>query len=479
VTRRPSSSSWGSCPPRYGTERNLERATIGPDVEAAAVILTGAPFMPWQRHVTDIAGEIDPATGLLHYEIVVLVVPRQQGKTTALEPKLVHAARRRPDVDVVYTAQDRQMARRRLLDDLVDKRLARCRPLAGHWKARRSNGSEGIRWSNGSQITTVANTDEAGHGLTLDLAVIDEAFSHPDLTVVTALEPTTITRPDPQVWIVSTIGDGTDGLLLHYQDIGLAALADPTTRVAYFEWSATEHDDRMDPAVWARVMPALGRTITTDRIRSRFATLDPGVIDRAYLCRRPTAELVAPLPPAAWATCAVPDTYPAPPYVIAVTVNASRTLTSIAVAGAGSEAGRVSVVVDTRPGVTWAAPAVVELAGRLRADEVVADRRGGAGSIIDAATHLGRPVRELGPGDVVTYAGTFHDLVTDLELEHPADELLDIGAARAVTRPLGEAWAWDGRRSPVEVAPLVAATNAAGAHRERFGPIAAAGGRIY
>ena len=42
----------------------------------------GWPLMGWQRYVADVAGEIDPATGLFAYAAVGLTVPRQSGKTT-------------------------------------------------------------------------------------------------------------------------------------------------------------------------------------------------------------------------------------------------------------------------------------------------------------------------------------------------------------------------------------------------------------
>lgn len=454
-----------NCPPRFGTARNHERATRGPDVEAVGMMLGRHAFMPWQRHVVDVANELDPDTGMLYYETVVLIVPRQQGKTTLLEPTLFAAARRRRDIDVIYTAQDRQMSKRRLIDELADKRLARRPELAGKYTVRRSNGSEAITLYNGSRISTAANTDAAGHGLTLDLAVIDEAFAHDDLTVVTALEPTTITRPDPQVWIVSTVGDGTDGLLLHYQDIGMASLTDPDTRVAFFEWSAPDDADRHDPATWWATMPALGHTITERRIASRFATLDPAVIDRAYLCRRPTVDLTAKLPPADWMACYDPSVMPAAPYTIAVTVNAARTHTSVAVCGAGTEPGTVAVAVDRRPGVSWAPAALGELATRHRPSVILADRRGGAGSIIDAGPRFGATITELTAADVVTYCGDLYDMVTDHTFRHAGQTELDDAAEQAVTRPLGDAWAWDSRRSPVDVSALVATTNAAGAWR--------------
>ena len=455
--------------PTYETLRT-DRPTRGANIEAASLLIGRVPFMDHQRLIADVANEIDPATGLLWYDTVVVVMPRQQGKTTLLEPSLVAAALRRPDVDVVYTAQDRQMSKRRLIDELADKRLARRPELSGQFKVRRSNGSESIRWGNGSQITTVANTDQAGHGLTLDLAVLDEAFSHDDLTVVTALEPTTVTRPDPQLWIVSTVGDGSDGLLQHFQELGQTSLTDPSTRVAFFEWSATDDEDRDDPAVWARVMPALGTTIDAERIRSRRANLTPEVFDRSYLCRRPSFGDLAKLPPDAWEDCrSSSEVRPVAPFVMSLAVSQDRGSVSVAVAG--SVEGRTGVVVDFLSGSSSVVAAeIVEIYHSLaHGAPVVADRRAGAGALIDALSLLGLPVEDLSTAQLVTNTGTFYDAVVERELWHDSQQRLDSAAAGATSRPLGDAWAWDSRRSPGNIAPLIAATNAVGVHRSRFG----------
>jgi len=463
--------------PRFGTVRS-DRPTRGPEVEAASLLISRQTFMPWQRYVSDIANEIDPDTGLLWYETVVIVVPRQQGKTTMIEPQLVTAALRRKDIDVVYTAQDRQMSKRRLIDELADKRLGRRPELTGQFKVRRSNGSESIRWANGSQITTVANTDEAGHGLTLDLAVLDEAFSHDDLTVVTALEPTTLTRPDPQVWVVSTVGDGTDGLLQHYQELGERSLLDPRSRVAYFEWSATDEDDRDDPDCWARVMPALGHTVDLDRIRSRRATLTPESFDRSYLCRRPLAELSAKLPAGSWTACGSSDPTPITfdgPVVVAVDVAADRASTSIAVSGMQTS-GVLGVVSHSIDSVSVAAvDEILQLCAHLGPAVLLADRRAGSGALIDALTIAGRPVTEVTAAMLVTYCGSMYDAVVANELEHDRQPALAAAATQAISRPLGDAWAWDRRRSPVELSRLISATLAVGAHRATFGRSARSG----
>lgn len=108
----------GAAQPRYGTRRCWERPTLGSHVEAISMVMTGEPFMPHQRYIADVTHEIDPVTGLLYYELVVIVIPRQSGKTTLLEPTMIRRAQAGPDVDVVYTAQTRDMAKRRLIDDL-------------------------------------------------------------------------------------------------------------------------------------------------------------------------------------------------------------------------------------------------------------------------------------------------------------------------------------------------------------------------
>ena len=75
------------------------------------------------------------------------------------------------------------------------------------YTVRLSNGKERILWNqNGSIIRPSATTPTAGHGKTLDLAIIDEAFAHTDLRVDQSFGPPMLTRPEPQTWIVSTAG---------------------------------------------------------------------------------------------------------------------------------------------------------------------------------------------------------------------------------------------------------------------------------
>src|SRR5829696_3046408 len=248
------------CPPLYGTLRDPSRDTLGGAVAAIADQL-GTPFMGWQRQVADVAMEVDPATGRLAYREVVLTTPRQSGKTTLELAAMVHRCRTWPRSRVLYSAQDRIHARLKWEDDHVAA-LERS-PFAGEFKVRYQRGDEAIRWANGSRHGITAPGEKAGHSDVLDLAVADEAWGLEDSKLEQGLSPTMVTRPQPQLWVVSTAGTHRSGYLRGKVDAGRArAAAGGHGAVCYFEWSAAEGSDPGSPTTWRSCMPALGHTVT-------------------------------------------------------------------------------------------------------------------------------------------------------------------------------------------------------------------------
>src|SRR5262245_9995567 len=138
------------CPPRWATRRRPDRQTLGPRVAEVAELL-GTPLMPWQRHVVDVALEVDPDTGLLVYREIDLTVPRQSGKTFLLLAVMIHRALgfgQRQRQRILYTAQTRNDARRKWEDEHVQ--VLQRSPLRNRFTVRKSNGAEAIRWRNGS-----------------------------------------------------------------------------------------------------------------------------------------------------------------------------------------------------------------------------------------------------------------------------------------------------------------------------------------
>ena len=109
-----SPDSWLACPPRYGTPRREDRPTRGGDVARFAQAV-GTDLMPWQRHVADVALEVEPSTGRLRYRRVVLTVPRQSGKTTLMLATFLHRSLGMGSAQIsAYAAQNGLDARVRL-----------------------------------------------------------------------------------------------------------------------------------------------------------------------------------------------------------------------------------------------------------------------------------------------------------------------------------------------------------------------------
>jgi hypothetical protein len=432
--------------------------------------------MPWQRYVNAVAGELDEA-GRLFYDTVVLVVGRQCGKTTDVEAKNTWKAWRRRRARIVYAAQDRAAARIKILDDYAGGHLSTSIATRGLYVPVMSNGREGIDWCNGSKLVIVANTDKAGHGQTdVDDVTIDEAFAHKGLSIVTALEPTMLVNTDPQIWIASAIGDGTDGLLMHYQELGVLSLSDPTTRVAYFEWTAADDVDVLDPKVWRATIPALGHSLTEAAVR-RLAH-DRVMFARTMLGIRPQGAEEHKIDPDVWARQTANLDELAGPYVIAFGSSVDRASSTIAVAGV-RPAGGLGVLVDKRPGTTWLIEGVRKLRAKYsgRVTAVWADRRAGDGPTINKLINRGVFVDEMQPADFTTAAGTFVDLLGDAgpipgDLWHAGQADLDRAVFDAATRTLGESFAWAKLLSKSDVVPLSTATLAVWAHQHHHPTLA-------
>ena len=125
--------------------------------------------MPWQRDFLDIIGEIDPETGLLWYRTVILILPRQGGKTTLLRGKIAHRGITQAGAQMLYTAQDRNKARQRLEETIYNPlSMSPLAPALG--RPRWAAGSEAMRFINRSVCRIESLTKTAGHGDTLDEA---------------------------------------------------------------------------------------------------------------------------------------------------------------------------------------------------------------------------------------------------------------------------------------------------------------------
>jgi len=455
---------------------------------AQTSLLLGKEFMPHQHLVADVSHEVDPATGLLWYRVVIVTVPRQQGKTTEALAVMVHRANSHalPQV-IVYTAQSRIKAREKWEDEhLPILRKSKFGVPIGeggrYYRVRKTTGNEAILWANGSRHGIEASTDKAGHGPTIDLGVIDEAFAHADSRVEQAMRPAMVTRPGAQLWIFSTAGTEKSVYLRGKVNAGrLACELGVPSRTAYFEWSAPDDADPGDPRTWRDCMPALGIVrpdgtgITEEVIRAEFDDMELADFRRAYLNQWLDAfpEEWQVISADDWGACADPESpQPGRPVAVVADVAPEGATAAIAVAGLRPD-GRVVAEIpegDHRPGTGWVVPRLLELKRRYRPCAVVIDKRSWTGSLIDAAETAGLEIVKPTTEEVGQAFGLFYVAVSDRTFVHlgaglqPALRDAVKGAAR---RDIGDGLqAWSQRKSAADISPVRAVTLAVWAHNK-------------
>src|SRR6266702_3292425 len=290
-----------SCIPKFATRRRPERESFGGEIAGVGAAL-GQPFMPHQREIAMVGGEIDRRTGLPAYRTVIVTVTRQTGKTTLYVSWKIHqctAPRWEHPQRSAFTAQSGKDARDKWIDELFPliRKSRVLRPGAGLTdRICVGMGNEYIAFTNGSLIRLLSTSESSGHSKTLHQAVQDEIWHDTDNRRAQALGPAMITVADAQTLICSTAGTAASVILDRYMELGRAAAqADTGHGTAYFEFSAPDGWDPADEESYFGFMPALcpdppcrcgdgawRHTITMDAIRSERASMEAAEFARAY-----------------------------------------------------------------------------------------------------------------------------------------------------------------------------------------------------
>ena len=418
--------------------------------------IIGKKLMPWQAQVANVAGELT-GVGLPAYREVRVTVPRQSGKTTLLLTVEVDRCLSWGDMQrVLYTAQDRNSAKAKWEEqaDLLEHTT-----LAKVMSVRRGAGGERIKFkATGSTIGISASGETSGHGQTLDLGIIDEAFAQRDERLSQSFRPAMMTRAGAQLWIVSTMGYPQGSEFLHSRvDDGRARVeSGERSGVAYFEWSAGDDQDPDDPRTWWGCMPALGRTVTEEVIRADHDAMEPAEFSRAYLNRRaPGGRPV--IDPASWQACRDPRSQLAGLPCFSLDVTPDRAAASIGVAGWRQDRRRHVEIVDHRPGTDWAVERLQALERRWRPLPTVVDPASPAGSLLVDLAAAGVPTLTVNAREYAQGCGQLFDAAIEGKLAHLDQPVLNQAVSAARKRPLGDAWAW-ARKSGGDISPLVAVT---------------------
>lgn len=444
-------------PPRWSTPRTPTRDTYGPEV-CEIMRRLGFDPMPWQQHVLDVAFEHE--NGKLVYREIVEVVPRQAGKTAKVLGVQVHRAvemsRRFGRQRSIYTAQRHQDARDKLLEEHVP--MIEQSPYGRFCHPIRRNGSEGVQWANGSDHRVVAPTRKAGHGGSLDLVQIDEAFALESDDVEQGVKPTMITRRSPQLWVVSAAGNERSPYLRSKVDLGREhARLGVDQGVAYFEWSADGIDaDLDDPKVWAQVHPGIGFTADIDALAADHRSMKPAEFYRAYLAVWPSSVKPRIVPEERWAACADSGSACGDPVHFAVDVSPSRDMAAVSVAGRRADGAAHIEVIRHDHGVGWVVDCVQGLLARHPRSTLSVDTVGSAASLLPELERRHVPVRLLTTSDVARSMGLLLDHVADGKVRHRDQLALNVALGSAGKRRIGDKWAW--ARGDGDITALVSAT---------------------
>jgi hypothetical protein len=437
--------------------------------------------LPWQRWLLIHAFELKP-TGMFRFRTVVVLVARQNGKTTIVEVKNLWKMYVLGVPLVIGTAQDLDMA-----EESWEKavEIIEAIPELDAEKAHvdRTNGKKALRLANGSRWKIKAASRKAGRGLSGDDVNLDELREHQNWQAWGAVTKTTMARKNAQIWAFSNAGDDRSVVLNALQEQGRAAVehpenADPS--VGLFEWSAPDDvkctcgrpgnihapDCRLqDREAWAMANPSYGFTVTDEALSSALAT-DPEMVFRTEcLCQRvpdmqPDWVVIG---QEAWLALADVRSRRTGDVAFALDATPGGSHAAIAMAGVRADGLGHSELIDHRRGTAWVVDRLIGLNQQHSPVAVVVDPRGPAAFLIKDLEAAGIEVTKTSAGDVADATGSFIAATGAAEgdkpsfryMPHPA---LDAAVAGAVTKALGDGAKWDRRSPSVDISPLVAVT---------------------
>jgi hypothetical protein len=469
-------------------------ATLGHSVIDFAEQVVEIALLPWQKWLHIHALELLP-DGTLRFRTIVLLMARQNGKSTLSQVLALWFMYVYGRPLVIGTAQDLDVAEE-IWQGAVD--LVEETPDLDAMKQQviRVNGKKSLVLTTGERYKVKAANRRAGRGLSGDLVLLDELREHQSWDAWGAITKTTMARDDALVFALSNAGDSTSVVLRYLRKLGHAALGDPDginaeddavaelapdelaldaddDTLGIFEWSAPPGVAIRDRDGWAAANPALGHTISERTIASAVRTDPEWIFRTEVLCQWSEGTLEGPFPPGSWEASADPDSRRAPgaPVALCIDVSWDRSHSYVALASTREDGLAHVEVIARRAGTDWLAGWLTspERAPELAAAPVALQAKGAPVSslLTELQAAKVRVVEWGGPGLGVA-TGTFYDRVRaavgegtgNIQLRHRDQPLLNLAAATASTRPVGDAWLWDRRRSPTDVAPLIAVTGA-------------------
>lgn len=345
-------------------------------------------------------------------------------------------------------------------------------------KITQANGDEGFEMLNGAKMRFLARTKSGGRGLTGDTAILDEAL-YLNPTMMGALLPTLSSRPNPHIRYGSSSGVLESQVLRQVRNRGYSN-SDPS--LSYIEWSSERelcadkmcsHKNGEEGCVldnqekWFQANPALGRRISLNYVENERRALPPAEFMRERLgwWEDPIDEnRIQIIPEKSWQERLVEDSQLGIGHRVAFAVDTSwdRQYTWIAVCGSTPSGYPHVEVIAKQFGTEWVVPWLKERVKEWNPVGIAYQEHGSPVSSLAEKfkEEFGDRMYPVSGSELAKACGAFHDQVVDGPLIHIGQSQLNEALQYAETRTLGDSWVWDRKGSPVDIAPLVAVTQA-------------------
>lgn len=466
----------------------------------------GFEFDPWQA-TTLIDALGTQKNGLWAAKEVAEVLSRQNGKNATVEGRELFGLFELSEPLIIHTAHEFKASNEhflRLRDRIVNSpELSRRVPARGgiitsHGEEAISlrptsalifgSGRKLVRKSVSPRLRFLARSRGSGRSFTCNCLVWDEAMI---LTTeqVGASMPTMSAVPNPQLWYLASAGYPDSTQLASVRRRGIRG---EDQRLAYFEWSARlhtemcprdervgrrtnnfvicdQHDDRDNPASWAKANPAMGYRISAEHIAWELDSMPDEAFDieRLGAGRWPTDEeawLV--VSEDQWNACETQvEGGAVTPVCFAVDVTPDLKAACIAVAWQRPSDGLIILEIPQdgfRPGTGWVIPKLLELRRRWRPLGIAVAKTAPASALIDDGENHGLEFLKAGAPEE---AQAFTLMVTGIrdktigQLGPDESPYLRSALARAEIRDIGDGMrGWSRKNSASDISPLTSAT---------------------
>jgi phage terminase large subunit-like protein len=506
----------GSETPRLFTKPLREltpETTHGFSVIEFALVVLGITLFPWQKWLLIHALELNE-DGTYRYRKIFVLVGRQNGKTTLLSvltlwwlfmdsesfPEHVPAH----EFLILGTAQNLDLA-----EEAWDAALKRCDPFAdeddkvyvvGDLAAEtrrpvKTNGKKSLRLKNGAKYEPRAASRMGGRGKSAARVLMDEMREQQTWDVWGSVSKTKNAVFNSQLWGISSAGDAKSIVLRTLRDGAMKTIEDFERYVesgvqsleefanthdvatALFEWSAAPGSDLLDIDAILQSNPSVGhKPMFFESIWSDLLGDEPEATKRTeILCDWVTSFAEPFIDSEDWTDSAdgpVEDDLGEllddgsaiaddSRMVMGIDTSTDRRTTSIGMAGY-REDGLFHVELVAQLKSTLKVVAYAKLVREQTGVNVVAIQTRGcpAAEFVTPLKDEGFEVVDISGTIMLNSAGRFQERLRERLVRHRSQPALNLVMANGTAAKLSGMSIWDRYKSPVDVSPAVAVTNA-------------------